>query len=133
MARYVIDASAAFEYLLQTPRGIIVAARVEGEELLAPEIMDAEVLSALRTWVLTGQIDNARALGALDDLETWAVSRLPLLPLIKSAWRYRHNITAYDALYVAAAKENGASIITVDGRLSRAPTLDVDIVNIQIP
>ena len=133
MARYVIDASAAFEYLLQTPRGSIVAARIEGEELLAPEIMDAEVLSALRTWALTGQIDEARALAVLDDLANWSVTRLPLLPLVKIAWRYRHNVSAYDAFYVAAAVDREARVITTDGRLSRAPGLGIDVIHIQLP
>ena len=133
MARYVIDASAAVEYLLQTPRGRIVADRLTGEELLAPELMDAEVLSTLRRHVMTSQINEARALLALRHLDTWAVSRLPLLPLVKIAWQYRHNVSAYDAFYVAAAVDNEARVITVDGRLSRAPALNVDIVNIQLP
>ena len=133
MARYVVDASAAVEYLLQTPRGQIVADRLTGEELLAPELMDAEILSTLRRHVMTSQINEARALLALRHLDTWAVSRLPLLPLVKIAWQYRHNLSAYDAFYVAAAVDNEAHVITVDGRLSRAPALNVDIVNIQLP
>ena len=132
MARYVVDASAAVEYLLQTPRGRIVADRLAGEELLAPELMDAEVLSALRRHVMTSRINEARALLALRHLNAWAVTRLPLLPLVKISWQYRHNVSAYDAIYVAAAIDNDARVITVDGRLSRAPALDVDIVNIQL-
>ena len=47
-AGYVIDASIAVEYLLKTPRGVRVADLVDSAVLVAPEIMDAEVLSVLR-------------------------------------------------------------------------------------
>ena len=133
MTRYVVDASAAVEYLLQTPRGRIVADRLTGEELLVPELMDAEVLSTLRRHVMTSRINEARAQLALRHLDTWAVSRLPLLPLVKIAWQYRHNVSAYDAFYVAAAVDNEARVITVDGRLSRAPGLGVDILHVRLP
>ncbi len=133
MTRYVVDASAAVEYLLQTPRGRIVADRLTGEELLAPELMDAEVLSTLRRHVMTSRINEARAQLPLRHLDTWAVSRLPLLPLVKIAWQHRHNVSAYDAFYIAAAIDNETRVITADGRLSRAPGLGIDILHVRLP
>jgi predicted nucleic acid-binding protein len=82
---------------------------------------------------MTSQINEARALLALRHLDTWAVSRLPLLPLVKIAWQYRHNVSAYDAFYVAAAVDREARVITTDGRLSRAPGLGIDVIHIQLP
>ena len=45
---YVIDASAAVEYLLATDTGLRLAELTAGARLIAPELLDAEVLSALR-------------------------------------------------------------------------------------
>jgi predicted nucleic acid-binding protein len=42
--RYVIDASAAAEYLLRTPLGLKLAALIEQAFLLAPELLDVEVM-----------------------------------------------------------------------------------------
>ena len=49
MNRYVIDASIAVEYLLRTPLGLTVAEMMEAASLVAPELLDAEVLSVLAT------------------------------------------------------------------------------------
>ena len=95
--------------------------------------MDAEVLSTLRRHVMTSRINEARAQLALRHLDTWAVSRLPLLPLVKIAWQHRHNVSAYDAFYIAAAIDNETRVITADGRLSRAPGLGVDILHVRLP
>jgi hypothetical protein len=46
--RYVIDASAAVEYLLRTPLGRKLADLIADAFILAPELLDVEVLSVLR-------------------------------------------------------------------------------------
>ena len=48
MASYVIDSSVAVEYLLGTPVGLTIADVVENNDLVAPELLDIEVLSALQ-------------------------------------------------------------------------------------
>ena len=69
MSRYVIDASAATEYLLRTPLGLKLAGVIEDAALLAPELLDAEVLSVLRRAVLHRQLTEQRALLAIEDLK----------------------------------------------------------------
>ena len=54
MRRYVIDASAATEYLLRTPLGLKLVSILEDATLLAPELLDVEVMSVLRRAVLRG-------------------------------------------------------------------------------
>ena len=131
---YVLDASTAVEYLLERPAGARVAAVIAGVRLIAPDTLDSEVMSALRNRVLQGLIDEARAVKALTDLDAMPVERISSRTLIPLAWRYYHNITAYDALYVAAAKAHGATVLTCDGHLIRAPAsvLDVPVRNIPI-
>lgn len=129
--RVVVDASVAVEYLLVTPLHAVVEAVFRGAELLAPELIDAEVLAALRREVLAGRLDETRATEALDDLHAWRLRRLAHAPLLHDAWRLRHNVTAYDALYLAAAHRHGATLITADGPLARVPTAGVPIHNVR--
>ena len=58
----VIDASAAVEYLLKTEIGLRVAEVLRGSKLLAPELLDAEVLSVLRRETLGKRLKERRAL-----------------------------------------------------------------------
>lgn len=132
MTRYVIDASVAVEYLLKTPLGLALAELVERASLIAPELLDAEVLSVLRRAALGGRLEEGRALAALDDLAVWPVDRLPNRTLARLAWRHLHNVSAYDALYVAAARAHDATLLTADGRLSRAPGLGVVVQHVLI-
>lgn len=132
MSRYVIDASAATEYLLQTPLGLKLAGLIEGASLLAPELLDVEVLSVLRRAVLRRQLTEQRALLAIEDLVDWSIDRLPHISLVWAAWRHRNNVSAYDAFYVAAAQIAGAALLTADGPLSRAPSLGIVIENIRL-
>ena len=131
---YVLDASAAVEYLLQSEQGERVSAIIGGARLVAPDTLDSEVMSSLRNMVLHGEIDETRALEALAGLEAMDVERISSRPLIPLAWGYYHNITAYDALYVAAAKVYGATVLTSDGHLTRAPAsvLDVAVRNVRV-
>ena len=131
MTRYVVDASVAVEYLLKTDLGKHLAPVMDRAYLAAPELMDAEVLSALRRAVLKGRLKESRAHLAVEDLVTWPVERISHRTLAALAWEHRHNLSAYDALYVAAARLYGMPLLTADGPLSRAPGIGVPVHNLQ--
>lgn len=128
----MIDASVATECLLRTNVGLKIADLIEGALLIAPELVDVEVLSVLRRAVLQGRLEEQRALLALEDLREWQIDRVSHTALLKQAWQYRNNVSAYDAFYVAAAHVFDASLLTADGPLSRAPALGVVIQNIKL-
>jgi predicted nucleic acid-binding protein len=130
--RFVIDASAAVEYLLRTPLGQKLDGLIEEAVLVAPELLDVEVLSVLRRALLQKRVEEHRARLALDDLGDWPVDRIPHRGLLQEAWRHRHNVSAYDAFYVAAAKLYDAPLLTADGPLSRAPGLGIVVQNIRL-
>ena len=132
MSRYVIDASAAAEYLLRTPIGCKLQELVDGAFLMAPALLDVEVLSVLRRAVLHKGLEEARAWMALEDLSDWPIDRVPHTVLIKEAWRHRHNVSAYDAFYVAVARLYEAPLLTTDGPLSRAPVAGIEIRNLRL-
>ena len=131
---YVIDASATVEYLLETDVGLQVAALIAGARLIAPEMLDAEVLSTLRRKVQAQDIAEDTAVDALAKLEDMTVERVSHRTLTRAAWALRHNVSAYDALYVAIARERGATLLTFDGPLTRAPmsVLGVTVRNVGI-
>jgi len=128
---YVVDASAAAEYLLRTSLGLKVANIIEGGFLLAPELLDIEVLSVFRRAVLRRQLDEQRALRAIEDLMDWPIDRIPHRSLVWAAWQHRNNLSAYDAFYVAAARLSDAPLITADGPLARAPSLGIIVENVR--
>jgi predicted nucleic acid-binding protein len=130
--RYAIDASAAAEYLLRTPLGLKLADLMAGAFILAPALLGVEVLSVLRRAVLRQQLAAERAELALADLLAWPIERIAHTALLREAWRHRHNVSAYDAFYVAAARLYDASLLTADGPLARAPALGIVVQNIRI-
>lgn len=132
MNAYIIDASVAAEYLLRTTLGLHAAPLIETSELLAPALLDVEVLSVLRRAVRRDLLSEARAQEALNDLSTWPIERLSHLPLLNQAWTYRHQLSAYDAVYAAAAKIFGVPLLTADGPLADAPGLGIAVQNIRL-
>ena len=131
MIRYIIDASAAVEYLLRTRLGLHIATIIKDATLLAPALLDVEVLSVLRRGLLRESLTERRAELALEDLRTWQIDRLSHTGLMRVAWQYRHNVSAYDAFYIAAARLADAPVLTADGPLSRAPLPGIVVQNVR--
>lgn len=119
----VLDASAAVEVLLQTAVGAPLAGRLlaPGESLHAPHLLDIEVTQVLRRFAARGELSDPRAREALRDLADLPVERYPHEILLPRVWALRENLTAYDAVYVALAEALGATLLTRDARILRAP------------
>jgi predicted nucleic acid-binding protein len=119
----VLDASALLEFLLQTPLGARVEARLlrDPHELHAPHLVDVEVVQGLRRLVRAGEVSPDRAADAITDLADLDLHRHAHLDLLTRAWRLRENGTAYDAMYVALAEALDAPIVTCDTPLAKAP------------
>ena len=116
----VIDASVVVELI-----AFDLAPEAIGAEILAaPHLLDSEVLHSLRRLVRTRLLSDAAATRALETFEALAIERHPAAPLRRRVWELRHNMTAYDATYVALAEGLHAnSLLTTDERLSRVPGL----------
>jgi predicted nucleic acid-binding protein len=96
--------------------------------LVAPEIVDLEVVSVLRKAALAGRLDDRRARHALDDLAALPMRRVPHGPLVGRIWELRQTLTPYDAAYVAIAELLGAPLLTADRRLAGAPGVACEII-----
>jgi predicted nucleic acid-binding protein len=119
----VIDASVVLEVLLRTPAGTEIEDRIfaDGESLHAPHVVDLEVAQVLRRYCAFGEMDARRGGEAVADLEALPISRYPLDIFLPRVWELRHNLTAYDAAYVALAEVLEAPLLTRDARLASAP------------
>jgi predicted nucleic acid-binding protein len=120
----VVDASIAARALLEvTPDARELRRRLGRATTHAPHLIDAEVGSVMRKRAATGDVKPDIAAGALHLLDSLVVERYPHGPLSAHAWSLRHNLTYYDALYVALAARLGIALLTADARLARAPGL----------
>lgn len=119
----VLDASALVELLLGTARGHSIAKRIADPTIAihVPHLADVEVAQALRRYVMAAELDLPSAEAALGDLRDLDLERHAHEPLLDRVWALRANLTAYDAVYVALAEALDATLLTCDGRLSRAP------------
>jgi predicted nucleic acid-binding protein len=124
----VIDAGALLELLLRTMRAESVQAVVADRQLVAPAVIDAEVLSALRGLERNRGVTAARAALAIVDLRLAPVERHPLEPLLDRAWGLRNQLNAYDALYVALAIELDCPLVTTDDRIP-SPRLPAQVLH----
>jgi predicted nucleic acid-binding protein len=117
----VVDASCLYEVLVGGPSAARVRARLAADDdHAAPHLVDAEVLSLIRRDERRGAIDRTTAALAVEDLFAWPGERYGHRLLLDHAWELRHALRAWDALYVALAEALGATLVTLDGRLSRA-------------
>jgi len=118
----VVDTSALIEVLLRTSGAASVEARLfaTGETLHAPHLIDVETTQVIRRYAAGGEIDGVRGQAALDDLTDFPLRRYPHDFLLSRVWALRHNLTAYDAVYVALAEALDATLLTRDRRLAAA-------------
>lgn len=111
----VVDASALLEILLGASR---LPPDLE-PPLCAPPLVDVEVASALRRLERRGTIDPSHATALLDDAARAPIDRFPHEPILRRAWQWRHDLSVYEAIYVALAEALGAPLCTADRRLAR--------------
>ncbi len=118
----VVDASALLEVLLNTPASARISERLFGrnDTLNSPHVLDLEVVQVLRRYTLSGEMDTERSEQALDDLADLPLNRYPHDIFLLRIWALRHNLTSYDAAYVALAEALNAPLITRDAALARA-------------
>ena len=118
----VLDASAAIEWLLKSPAGVIIDKRIfaRSESLHAPHLLDVEVAQVLRLYVREKMIAAQRGQEALEDLAGLPLERYPHDFLLPRVWELRATLTAYDAVYVALAELLDASLLTCDRKIASA-------------
>lgn len=120
--RIVLDASAMAEMLMASDVGRRVAERAFAvRRRHAPHLLDIEVTSTLRRFVLGKQLAAEQAQSAVEDLVAFPMRRHAHGPLLARVFELRHNLSAYDALYLALAEGLDATLLTCDAALVGVP------------
>ncbi len=118
----VVDASTMTAALIDAgPAGAWARAQLAESDLVAPELLPAEVTSALRKAERLGHVDADTAEGALTDLADFRLELYPWSPVAWRVWELRHNLTPYDAWYVGLAELLDLPLISLDHGIAAAP------------
>jgi len=111
----VIDASVLTDFLLGRAAALDALQREladnEHQPLHAPQLIEPETLNALRRMAVGGLVSDGRASEAIGDLANTRLIRHPHEPLRERVWDLRHNLTAYDATYLALAEALAEAVL----------------------
>ncbi|WP_026922830.1 type II toxin-antitoxin system VapC family toxin [Glycomyces arizonensis] len=102
------------------------------EQWVAPGHLTAEFCHGLRGMVMGNKIDQERAEWALReyfDLDLQLI--IPDASAVECVWKLRHNLSAYDALYVAVAEQLGTPLLTADARIERSGMAQCEVTTLR--
>lgn len=129
--RLVVDASALLAALIEPgERGARAAESMLDIELHAPSLLPYEVANVIRRQRVAGRLDATQVALVRRELGLLPVEYWPYEALADRVWELGGALTAYDAAYVALAERLGATLLTADRRLARAPGLRCEVTTI---
>jgi len=88
--------------------------------LVAPHLALVEATNIVRRFELSGQLSRIEAGAAARDLLLLDIELVPFTPFAERVWELRHNVTSYDAWYVAVAEQLDLPLATLDRNLAAA-------------
>lgn len=117
----VVDSSVLVTALVDSgPYGEWAESIVAAGALHAPELARVETANILRRMEGAKEITTAEANAAYEDLIQLNLEVFSFDPFAERIWELRHNLTSYDAWYVAIAEALRLPLATLDKRLARA-------------
>ncbi|HEY0141015.1 MAG TPA: type II toxin-antitoxin system VapC family toxin [Thermoanaerobaculia bacterium] len=117
---FVIDSSAIVDFLIETAGIPRLDDVIRTGGLHAVSFVDLEVMQALRRSVIGRRLSEEGAVDALAVFGAIRITRHPHADLLHRIWQLRHNVTAYDAAYIALAEKLNLPLVTRDARLARS-------------
>jgi predicted nucleic acid-binding protein len=117
----IIDASVVVAALVDSgPHGDWAEEILSRGLLQAPELVLAEATNIFRRLERAKLIATSEANAAQDDLMHLDIELFPFEPFADRIWELRHNVTSYDAWYVAIAEALELPLATLDEPLSKS-------------
>ena len=93
---------------------------VDEGPLAGPHFVLVETSNLLRRLELAGELSRTEATDAFRTLLGLNIELYLFAPFGERVWELRHNLTCYDAWYVAIAEALACPLLTLDRRLARA-------------
>ena len=131
MTAWVVDASVAVKWFIpeihsNDARRLLV----EGNELIAPELLLPEVANILWKKHRAGELEAVEAREILFELRRLPMRIVRMAPYTEDALALaiKHQRTVYDCIYIALAVHEGSRFVTADRKLSNA-LVDTEIVD----
>ncbi len=117
----VVDASVLVAATADSgPEGAWAEELVSRRNLVAPDLALVEATNILRRLEAAGRLERIEAGAAARDVLQLDLELVPFAPFADRVWELRHNVTSYDAWYVAAAEELDLPMATLDRALAAA-------------
>jgi predicted nucleic acid-binding protein len=117
----VVDSSVLVAALVDTgPHGAWAEGVLAKGSLHAPELALVEATNILRRLERAKLITTPDANGAQEDLMQLDIDMFSFEPFADRIWELRHNVTSYDAWYVAIAEALKLPLATLDETLSKS-------------
>src|SRR6266404_9550402 len=117
----VVDSSVLVAAIVDSgPHGVWAEDVLARGSLHAPELARAEATNILRRLERAKLITTPEANGAQDDLMQLDIDSFSFEPFADRIWELRHNVTSYDAWYVALAEALKLPLATLDKPLSKS-------------
>jgi predicted nucleic acid-binding protein len=125
----VVDASLIFHLIVDGPKASEAIEALEKQgTMVAPQLIDLEILNALRKQRMANRVSRERIEQALGDFNAIAIERYPTHHLNTRIWELCDNLTPYDACYVALAESLEIPLYSLDRRMANAPRHNAQII-----
>jgi predicted nucleic acid-binding protein len=116
----VMDCSAVVELLTGGLEAIVDNDELAECVFVAPHLIDPEFLHVMRRRILQRPDQAQQIERMMTNFRRLQIIRMEHEPLWQEAWRWRDNLSPYDAMYVAVAHHLDLPLVTADERLAAA-------------
>ena len=115
----VVDASAIAAIIFGEPNGTTVAAHLEDESLVAPELIDYELANIAWKKIRRHPTQHLQVTAAISVMKRMQITRLPVPIDEVLSLAVDTGLSAYDASYLWLAMSRDIELVTLDSELAR--------------
>jgi len=122
----IVDASAVAAMAFGAPDGATRASHLEGETLLAPQLIDFELANTAAKKVRKYPDSSGAVLAGLHAAMALPITRVTVPATDAFLLALQTGLTAYDASYLWLARSRDAELVTLDRALVRLSNEEVE-------